>query len=380
MSVKITDKPTATSMSTADKIFANIGGALKQITKEMFLKDTHDKIDQVNSNLSNLASGEHGGKNLFKSYKSLGNYKWRNDVTYNGHPSIYYNNSWMGAQANNVLKNGKTYTISCYAKGGGSIALYGSGSLGVNKEITSDWTRISWVLTAWKDEDSVRIENISDNKETYISCFQIEEGTQATEYEPYIPSVAMLAEENEQQNDSLSVLGKCKNLLKPTLQTTTQNIVTCTNNGDGTYTLNGTADIDRYFFIQAITDIAKRTTNKDYKLVGCPVGGVDCYDLRYEINGSVNNGGNKDFGNGCIVKNDKIKSADITSAYIIISIMPGYTANNLVFKPMLTTNLNATYDDFVPYTGDGDTLTADVAKINSDLSDLIARVTALEGK
>lgn len=54
MSVKITDKPTATSMSTADKIFANIGGALKQITKEMFLKDTHDKIDQVNSNLSDL--------------------------------------------------------------------------------------------------------------------------------------------------------------------------------------------------------------------------------------------------------------------------------------------------------------------------------------
>lgn len=54
MSVKITDKPTATSMSTADKIFANIGGALKQITKERFLKDTHDKIDQVNSNLSAL--------------------------------------------------------------------------------------------------------------------------------------------------------------------------------------------------------------------------------------------------------------------------------------------------------------------------------------
>lgn len=58
MSVKITDKPTATSMSTADKIFANIGGALKQITKEMFLKDTHDKIDQVNSNLSDLSDSK----------------------------------------------------------------------------------------------------------------------------------------------------------------------------------------------------------------------------------------------------------------------------------------------------------------------------------
>ena len=31
------------------------------------------------------------------------------------------------------------------------------------------------------------------------------------------------------------------NLLNPTLRTTTLNGVTCTNNGDGTYTLNGTA-------------------------------------------------------------------------------------------------------------------------------------------
>ena len=44
------------------------------------------------------------------------------------------------------------------------------------------------------------------------------------------------------------------------------------------------------------------------------------------------------------------------------------TFNNLVLKPMLTTNLNATYDDFVPYTGDGDTLTSDAAELKNDLS------------
>ena len=38
-----------------------------------------------------------------------------------------------------------------------------------------------------------------------------------------------------------------RNLLNPNLQTTTQNGVTCTNNGDGTYTLNGTAS-DRAIF------------------------------------------------------------------------------------------------------------------------------------
>ena len=34
------------------------------------------------------------------------------------------------------------------------------------------------------------------------------------------------------------------NLLKPTLETTTQNGVTCTNNGDGTYTLNGRCNLE----------------------------------------------------------------------------------------------------------------------------------------
>ena len=44
------------------------------------------------------------------------------------------------------------------------------------------------------------------------------------------------------------VLNKAtRNLLNPTLQTTTQNGVTCTNNGDGTYTFNGTAT-DNVFF------------------------------------------------------------------------------------------------------------------------------------
>ena len=34
---------------------------------------------------------------------------------------------------------------------------------------------------------------------------------------------------------------------------------------------------------------------------------------------------------------------------------------------MLTTNLSATYDDFVPYTGDGKTLAYDVAELRKDL-------------
>ena len=39
---------------------------------------------------------------------------------------------------------------------------------------------------------------------------------------------------------------------------------------------------------------------------------------------------------------------------------------------MLTTNLDATYDDFVPYTGDTGKLNSDVAKLKNDLDKLNA--------
>ena len=40
----------------------------------------------------------------------------------------------------------------------------------------------------------------------------------------------------------------------------------------------------------------------------------------------------------------------------------------MVFKPMITPNLSATYDDFTVYCGDNETLTADVASLKNDLS------------
>lgn len=58
-----------------------------------------------------------------------------------------------------------------------------------------------------------------------------------------------------------------KNLLNPTLQTTIKNGVTCTANGDGTYTLNGTATTTTVF------DIAQDVSYSSFRLAGCPVGG-----------------------------------------------------------------------------------------------------------
>ena len=173
------------------------------------------EFDKVNSNLSQLELSDiAGGKNLFRNYDYMGKYAFI-DETYNGYPVIYSNLQWGGAiQTDIVLKTGKTYTVSAYVKGSGEVGLYYGKLQGtvLRKTLTSDWQRAVWTFTpdtnsANTDSGSsnVRIEQTTSG-ETYISCFQIEEGGTATPYEPYIPSVKMLAEEVSAQKNDLSDL------------------------------------------------------------------------------------------------------------------------------------------------------------------------------
>lgn len=131
-----------------------------------------------------------------------------------------------------------------------------------------------------------------------------------------------------------------KNLLNATLQTTTVNGVTCTANGDGTYTLNGTATTITTF------DIAQDVSYSSFRLAGCPVGGA--HDASYELQARTDNliyG--YDTGDGKNIKADENFS-------IRIRINTGINCNNLLFKPMIVDASlypDATYDDFEPYTG-----------------------------
>lgn len=162
-------------------------------------------------------------------------------------------------------------------------------------------------------------------------------------------------------NDSLSVIGKCKNLLNPTLQTTTLNGVTCTNNGDGTYTLNGTAISNTNFDFATNISIKKGIK---YKLIGTPKQYTSPYANVYYKNTDWSFSG-ADWSDGT-----KFNGDDLDDITIAVNIPNGTVLNNVLIKPMLTTNLNATYDDFVPYTGDGETLTHDVADLKNDLGGL----------
>ena len=163
------------------------------------------------------------------------------------------------------------------------------------------------------------------------------------------------------------------NILKPTLQTTVSNGITCTNNGDGTYTLQpGTATGDIAFRLFASTTAPNKY--KGMKLVGCP----NIHNSHYNIfvnycTDAAWEGVAQEFGDGLILSSDtkytRIVFSIIVSSGEVIS-------TPLVFKPMITTDLSATYDDFVPYTGPEDRLNENVAAHEMSIEYLHKNATA----
>lgn len=141
-----------------------------------------------------------------------------------------------------------------------------------------------------------------------------------------------------------------KNLVKATLESTTKNGITCTNNGDGTYTLNGTANggDDTTVSFNVGHMIAK---SGKYIVVGCPKGGSsEKYNLRIgKDNIPWGTYLSSDLGNGRLI--DVTENTPIT---LVFMIKTGYTCNNVLFKPMIVDASlypDTAYDDFEPYTG-----------------------------
>lgn len=184
-----------------------------------------------------------------------------------------------------------------------------------------------------------------------IKELMIEEGSVATEYEPYFPSNKMLAEEKADKSETTV------NILNPTLENTTSNGVTCTDNGDGTYTLNGTATNANATFDLSFSC----SLNSSVKLLGRPKN-IDGVMIQTMYNGSWDDPTTWDnTGNGAILSDaSKINR-------LSLFVLKDKSVKNAIIKPMITTNLDATYDDFVPYTGDSGSLNGDVAEIKNDL-------------
>ena len=135
-----------------------------------------------------------------------------------------------------------------------------------------------------------------------------------------------------------------KNLVNTTATTQTINGVTFTVKDDGTIVANGTAD--PYAEIK-LTDLFI-PPNGTYKLVGCPSGGGEA---KYQLTAFYNDAKSfylTDFGSGA---SGEFNVDTMKNVGIYFTVRKGVTLNNLVIKPMLTKDLNATYDDFEPYLG-----------------------------
>ena len=127
-----------------------------------------------------------------------------------------------------------------------------------------------------------------------------------------------------------------KNLLPNNATTQTLNGITFTVNSDGSITANGTATSQAVIYVTQSLSLPQST----YVLSGCPSdGGANTYYM-------VAKNRNvwlfpSDVGDGAILVNTPITD-------VAISIRASYTANNVVFKPMIR-DARIQDDTYVPY-------------------------------
>ena len=144
-----------------------------------------------------------------------------------------------------------------------------------------------------------------------------------------------------------------RNLLKPPLAAHSDYGIKMTKINDGTLKLNGTARENYVFYLQGNSSqsVPFENTVGGCKMLGCPINGsqdtyrIDvCYYNSSELNSELKAVAS-DIGNGVII-NDAYPYLNYR-----LYINKGTTVTNLIFKPMVTTDLEATIDDFVPYSG-----------------------------
>lgn len=137
-----------------------------------------------------------------------------------------------------------------------------------------------------------------------------------------------------------------ENLLNPSLETNTTNDISCVKNENATYTLNGIASEDTSFVLSTIDTIfANILKTRPLKLLGgkgeSPKLTFELWDINMEKITTYT-----DRGMGAVVYPNK----DIAYARVSMVISKGYKCNNVVVKPMITLDKEASINKFVPFT------------------------------
>ena len=159
------------------------------------------------------------------------------------------------------------------------------------------------------------------------------------------------------------------NLLNPQIGTTSIYGVTFTSNGDGTYTAKGTASNEIWFnFIgekKPISYFGVKNDGTKYRFTGCSDGGssttymVNIYTYTDETPEHLIYG-YTEIGNG---QTFSLGSTE-TQIGFGVRVKKNAVLDNVVFKPMLTTDLSADYDSFVKYSGSEERLNEQVAELH----------------
>ena len=185
--------------------------------------------------------------------------------------------------------------------------------------------------------------NITEGKTYDISniLIQIEKGSVATSYEPYTGGIPSPNPDYPQEiksvvNPTVKIVGK--NLLNATLKTITLNGVTCINNGDGTYTLNGTPTVETDFYIYGTFNTANRL----------PLDSQKTYIVKKSGNSKIqfHVGEPGIYTTVASLEDGQIKNRE-TISFFICRILSGAILNNFTIYPQVEEGSAST--DFQPY-------------------------------
>ena len=204
------DVPAGTETSNTEYWSKSVVGGAVTVDDTLSSTSTNPVQNKVvTSNLTNLKYGEvAGGKNLFngkyiKELISIGT-DYTNRNLYDEFSSVNDITGLKYVMFGGYFRKGK-YTLS-YSNDAwfsfNRVAIAGTACITLSKQIrkTYTWEQTQDGYTYFSIEADDSETGTTDVPFSITPDIQIEEGTQATSYEPYIPSVKMLAEENAQQS------------------------------------------------------------------------------------------------------------------------------------------------------------------------------------
>ena len=192
---------------------------------------------------------------------------------------------------------------------------------------------------------SLFLEGLTVGKSYNFTIYpMLELGTEATAYEPYTggqpsPSPDYPQEIKSVVNPTVKVCGK--NLFQPLMPTTTVDGVTVTNNGDGTYTLNGTAIADATFRLDQ-SGYGKADNLKKYKGTYTFSRSNTSYEARIMQHNTWKQVAHLGIGSQSITK-----KIDIDDCFVFINTSKSRTYNNVLVD--LQIEFGSTATAFEPY-------------------------------